>query len=168
MTNGEKVSALMSARGWGYAETAAAVRAQGARTVKYQHIQQLVLHPTRSPRYLLELAAAFGMTAEQFRAWTPGKGNSKGQRADTMEKSETITLEAIAAEVRQQSLALVVLMDWLQQTRPAEVGILTEALESAAVKIGADKSPSTLALMLEAARASGKGKPGRAGRKSAV
>lgn len=42
------------------------VRAQGATNVRYQHIQQLIEFPNRRPRYLPELARAFGYTVEAF------------------------------------------------------------------------------------------------------
>lgn len=66
MLIGERVAALMAENGWSYAEVARRVQAEGARNVRYQHIQQLVEHPTRRPAFLVELAAAFGMSAEQF------------------------------------------------------------------------------------------------------
>lgn len=56
----------MAAEGLTYEAVAARVRAQGAKQVKYQHIQQLVQFPNRVPKYLLELAKAFGYTAEEF------------------------------------------------------------------------------------------------------
>lgn len=49
------------------------VRAQGATNVRYQHIQQLLEFPNRRPRYLPELARAFGMSVEEFLAYSPGK-----------------------------------------------------------------------------------------------
>ena len=71
MSIGEKVQALITSKGWSLEEVAARVRAAGATNVKYQHIQQLLEFPNRKPRYLLELAAAFGMTGEEVMAWTP-------------------------------------------------------------------------------------------------
>lgn len=40
--------------------------------MKYQHIQNLETKPDLSPRYLPELAAAFGKTVEELRYWKEG------------------------------------------------------------------------------------------------
>ena len=69
---GPKIEALMRLKDWNLEQTAEAVRAQGAANVKYQYIQQLLDNPNRVPRYLIELAAAFGMTAEQLKEWKIG------------------------------------------------------------------------------------------------
>jgi hypothetical protein len=66
MLIGEITRGLMEAHGLGVEALAARVRAAGAPNVKYQHIQQLLDTPTRRPRYMLELARAFGMSVEQF------------------------------------------------------------------------------------------------------
>lgn len=66
MLIGEITRALMDAQGLNQEALAARVRAHGAPNVKYQHIQQLLDIPTRRPRYLPELARAFGLTVEQF------------------------------------------------------------------------------------------------------
>lgn len=71
MLIGERVAELMAENDWSFAEVARRVQAEGARNVRYQHIQQLVEHPTRRPGFLVELAAAFGMTAEQFMGRKP-------------------------------------------------------------------------------------------------
>jgi phage repressor protein C with HTH and peptisase S24 domain len=61
----------MRLNGWSLRDLAAKVRAAGAKYVKHQHIQQLVANPKRQPKYLLELAKAAGMTAEQWMSWHP-------------------------------------------------------------------------------------------------
>lgn len=66
MLIGEIVRYLMEQQGLTQRTLAARVRASGAPNVKYQHIQQLIDIPTRSPRYLPALAKAFGLTVEQF------------------------------------------------------------------------------------------------------
>ncbi|MEN5208002.1 helix-turn-helix transcriptional regulator [Stenotrophomonas terrae] len=68
MLVGEIVSHLMESQGLTQRALAARVRANGAPNVKYQHIQQLLDIPTRTPRYLPALARAFGLTVEQFLA----------------------------------------------------------------------------------------------------
>lgn len=75
MLLGEKIQPLMELKGIKtLQELAQRVRDSGAPNVKYQHIQQLIAKPDLAPRYLLPLAKAFGMTAEQLAAWKPGKG----------------------------------------------------------------------------------------------
>ncbi|HHA2747831.1 TPA: hypothetical protein ACOEQV_000199 [Stenotrophomonas maltophilia] len=69
MLIGEITRGLMEAHGLGVEALAARVRAAGAPNVKYQHIQQLLDTPTRRPRYMVELARAFGMSVEQFLSW---------------------------------------------------------------------------------------------------
>ena len=66
MQIGPLIEKLMAAEGLTYEAVAARVRDQGAKHVKYQHIQQLVQHPNRVPKYLLELARSFGYSAEEF------------------------------------------------------------------------------------------------------
>lgn len=66
MLIGEITRLLMDARGLNLEALAARVRAAGAPNVKYQHIQQLLDIPTRRPRFLPELARAFGMNVEEF------------------------------------------------------------------------------------------------------
>lgn len=68
MQIGETVQRLMAEKGLSLEGVAELVRAQGpeARNVKYQHIQQLIEHPNRRPRFLPELAWAFGMSVEEF------------------------------------------------------------------------------------------------------
>jgi hypothetical protein len=156
MNNGEKIQALMLERGWNYADVARAVRAQGAKTVKYQHIQQLVLFPDRAPRYILELAAAFGMTAEQFKHWKPGRSaDSPADEKGVRESASPAYVEPkrevdFAAEVRELSLAMVLVADWIRETRPMEAPALLEALQQGRKEIGGTEEHSTLALMEEA------------------
>ena len=73
MLIGEITRGLMEAHGLGVEALAARVRAAGAPNVKYQHIQQLLDTPTRRPRYIPELARAFGMSVEQFLTWDKGE-----------------------------------------------------------------------------------------------
>lgn len=90
---GETVAQLRAANRWSLQDLAARVRQQGARSVKYQHIQNLENKPDLSPRYLPELAAAFGKTVEELRTWEdgdpalghhpgPGAGNAVGRLLD--------------------------------------------------------------------------------------
>lgn len=72
MQIGDIVSALMKEEDLTLEAVAARVRAAGNPKVRYQHIQQLIEIPTRQPRYLPQLAQAFGMTVEQFLSWKPG------------------------------------------------------------------------------------------------
>lgn len=81
MQIGEIVRALMDRHGLSFEGVAERVRAQGATNVRYQHIQQLLEFPNRRPRYLPELARAFGLTVEQFlsyRAETATRVNDSG------------------------------------------------------------------------------------------
>jgi len=68
---GEIVSALRTANGWTLDELASLVRRAGAKNVKHQHLQQLESKPHTRPRYIIELAAAFGKSVEELRAWHP-------------------------------------------------------------------------------------------------
>jgi len=148
MLTGEKVAAIRALLDWTYAQTAAAVRAHGAKNVRYQHIQQLEENPTRSPRYLLELAAAFGMTAEQFRAWTPGQPVPALANKRAPGVSHPAYTEDIASQVRQLSLALIVLGDWIRETRPVEAKLLHKQLLNAARTLGVDEDQSALGLVI--------------------
>jgi len=69
---GENIAALRAANGWTLQELAANVRRCGAPKVQHQHLQQLEAKPNTRPRYLIELACAFGKTVEELRAWVPG------------------------------------------------------------------------------------------------
>lgn len=69
---GETVAALRVANNWSLQELAARVNQAGAQNVRYQHIQQLESKPDTSPRYLVELARAFGKTVEELRQWDEG------------------------------------------------------------------------------------------------
>lgn len=71
MLPGERLQKLMEFHDLGLEDVASRVRAAGAPSVKYQHIQQLLATPTRRPRYLPELAKAFGMTVEEFLDGSP-------------------------------------------------------------------------------------------------
>jgi hypothetical protein len=74
MQLGEIVQDLMRREGLTFEGVAERVRGQGATNVRYQHIQQLLEFPNRRPRYLPELARAFGMTVEEFLAYKPRPG----------------------------------------------------------------------------------------------
>lgn len=69
---GDILRFLMDQHGVNTATVAERVRRAGATTVRHQHIQQILKHQTAKPRYLIELAAAFGMSAEQFINFRPG------------------------------------------------------------------------------------------------
>lgn len=69
---GENIAALRAANGWTLQELAANVRRCGAPKVQHQHLQQLEAKPNTRPRYLIELACAFGKTVEELRAWQSG------------------------------------------------------------------------------------------------
>lgn len=111
MLIGERVAALMAENGWTFAEVARRVQAAGARNVRYQHIQQLVSHPNRRPAFLVELASAFGMTAEQFMGRKPpahahGKGgvnvstSSQPARSDWHKMRDAQELLRLLGELR--------------------------------------------------------------------
>lgn len=61
----------MRREGLTFESVAERIRARGATNVRYQHIQQLIEFPNRRPRYLPELAHAFGMSVEAFLAYKP-------------------------------------------------------------------------------------------------
>lgn len=69
---GKIVTRLRVGNGWSMQDLAARVRHVGAKNVRYQHIQNLENKPNTSPRYLFELAAAFGKTVEELRSWHDG------------------------------------------------------------------------------------------------
>lgn len=69
---GDIVSALRTENGWTLQELAANIRRQGATNVKHQHLQQLESKPYTSPRYIVELAGAFGKSVEELRTWERG------------------------------------------------------------------------------------------------
>lgn len=73
MQLGEIVLALREANGWSQSDLADRVRACGAQNVQYQHIQNLERAPAMSPRYIVELARAFGKTVEELRNWRHGQ-----------------------------------------------------------------------------------------------
>jgi len=73
MQLGEIVLALREANGWTQGDLADRVRACGAQKVQYQHIQNLERSPAMSPRYIVELARAFGKTVEELRNWRQGQ-----------------------------------------------------------------------------------------------
>lgn len=151
MLNGEKVRALRTARGWSFEETAAQVRSKGAPHVRYQHIQQLEQYPARVPRYLLQLAAAFDMTVEEFDTWSGGPEPSRSRPQDNSVREHAAAYAAtpdLAAEVREISLALIVLVDWIRETRPAEAPLLLRSLESAAKRLGS-RDGSHLHLLIQ-------------------
>lgn len=72
MQLGQIVAGIMKQEGLSLASVAERVRAQGASNVRHQHIQQLIEFPNRRPRYLPELARAFGFTVEELLAWEVG------------------------------------------------------------------------------------------------
>lgn len=71
-TLGENVSALRAGNRWTLSELANRVRRAGAPKVQHQHLQQLESKPHTHPRYIVELAAAFGKTVEDLHDWEPG------------------------------------------------------------------------------------------------
>ncbi len=89
MNNGTRVAAIMRLNNLGYEDVAKRVRAAGSRTVKRQHIEQLVNYPTRQPRYLPNLAKAFGMTVEQWLRWNPQESDEPPPQSVTLPVSET-------------------------------------------------------------------------------
>ena len=149
MLNGEKVTWLRAARGWTLEETAERVRDQGAKQVKYQHIQQLEQFPKRSPRFLLELAAAFGMTAEEFRRWTPPVEGSGGAANMAREAAPAYAGGDLARDIRELSLALVVMGDWIRTTRPIEAPLLEAELRKAAKRLGSGPRDSPLQMVID-------------------
>lgn len=114
MQLGEIVAGLMKQEGLSMAGLAERVRAQGATNVKHQHIQQLIESPNRRPRYLPELAKAFGFTVEQLMSWQPGQspsaiqgssevyGSMSQDMRSALEKmSSTVKLLQYIVEIRQ-------------------------------------------------------------------
>jgi hypothetical protein len=84
MQLGQIVAELMKQEGLSLSGVAERVRAQGAHNVKHQHIQQLIEFPNRRPRYLPELARAFGFTVEQLMAWRPGDIPNRVQESSSV------------------------------------------------------------------------------------
>jgi hypothetical protein len=109
MLIGDITKGLMDAHGLGVEALAARVRAAGAPNVKYQHLQQLLETPTRRPRYLPELAKAFGLTVEQFLQWNGG--DASGSIAASTVQSQTLQLDAptLAASYQLVRLACLAL-----------------------------------------------------------
>ncbi|MBA0362752.1 hypothetical protein [Stenotrophomonas maltophilia] len=109
MLIGDITKGLMDAHGLGVEALAARVRAAGAPNVKYQHLQQLLEIPTRRPRYLPELAKAFGLTVEQFLQWDGATGN--GSLATQSVQSQSLQLDAptLAASYQLVRLACLAL-----------------------------------------------------------
>jgi len=109
MLIGDITKGLMDAHGLGVEALAARVRAAGAPNVKYQHLQQLLDIPTRRPRYLPELAKAFGLTVEQFLQWDGGAAN--GSLAAYPVQSQSLQLDAptLAASYQLVRLACLAL-----------------------------------------------------------
>ena len=109
MLIGDITKGLMDAHGLGVEALAARVRAAGAPNVKYQHIQQLLDIPTSRPRYLPELAKAFGLTVEQFLQWDGGAAN--GSLAAYPVQSQSLQLDAptLAASYQLVRLACLAL-----------------------------------------------------------
>lgn len=115
MQLGQIVAGLMKQEGLSLAGLAERVRAQGATNVKHQHIQQLIEFPNRRPRYLPELAKAFGFTVEQLMSWQPGQtpnpdvhtpssvfGSMSQDMRSALEKmSSTVKLLQYIVEIRQ-------------------------------------------------------------------
>lgn len=104
MQLGQIVAGLMKQEGLSLAAVAERVRAQGASNVKHQHIQQLIEFPNRRPRYLPELAKAFGYTVEQLMAWKPGDKPGRVQQGsvvlDAMSHDMRSGLERMASAVK--------------------------------------------------------------------
>lgn len=84
----------MQAHGLGLETLAARVRAAGAPNVKYQHLQQLLDIPTRRPRYLPELARAFGLSVEQFLAWNGVNADDHLPLPSANAQSQSVQLDA--------------------------------------------------------------------------
>lgn len=81
MQLGEIVLALRTANGWSQQQLAANITRVLGKKVNWQSIQQLEAKPNTRPRYIIELAGAFGKTVEELRAWRPGMPNYGGNRA---------------------------------------------------------------------------------------
>lgn len=73
MQLGEIAAALRAANGWTLKDLAVQIRRAGASNVKHQHLQQLESKPQMRPRYVIELASAFGKSVEDFLSWEPGQ-----------------------------------------------------------------------------------------------
>lgn len=107
MQTGEILASLMTEHDLNLRAVADRVRAQGARNVRYQHIQQLLEFPTRRPRFLPELAAAFGLTVEQFLAYQPGSSSSVREEGAVYAASHPLGMdpEILASSTRLVRLA---------------------------------------------------------------
>jgi phage repressor protein C with HTH and peptisase S24 domain len=79
---GETTQRLRRSRGWSTRDLAKRVRAKGATNVQHQHIQQLEKEPNRQPRYFSELAAAFGLTVEEFQYLEAASAQKFAELAD--------------------------------------------------------------------------------------
>lgn len=113
MQIGPLIEKLMAAEGLTYENVAARVRAQGAAHVKYQHIQQLVQFPNRRPKYILELARAFGFTVEEFMGLAAASNRISEPRAlytpaSLPVRSRLATMEDAVALLRR----MVAARDW--------------------------------------------------------
>lgn len=90
---GEIVAKLREANGWSMKDLALRVQRSGATNVQYQHIQQLEKNPSTSPRYIVELAVAFGKSVEDLRSWLEGMpafGPNDGHDAGDSEVREPV------------------------------------------------------------------------------
>lgn len=113
MQLGQIVGGIIKQEGLSLASVAERVRAQGATNVRHQHIQQLLEFPNRRPRYLPELARAFGFTVEQLLAWKPGdpvgapgrsevhESMSQGMRSALERMSSAVKLLQYIVDIRQ-------------------------------------------------------------------
>jgi transcriptional regulator with XRE-family HTH domain len=69
---GTTVAALRAENGWTQQELARRITRAGTTVVRYQSVQQLENTPHMRPRYLIQLATAFGKTVEELQNWAPG------------------------------------------------------------------------------------------------
>lgn len=72
MDLGDIVAALMDANGWNAPELARQVTVIRKKKTSRQNIEDVVFKRALRPRYLMELAKAFGKSAEDLVAWRPG------------------------------------------------------------------------------------------------
>lgn len=107
MQIGEIVRALMDRHDLSFEAVAERVRAQGATNVRYQHIQQLIEFPNRRPRYLPELARAFGLSVEQFLEFRASMTTAVNESAAVYLPSHLLRIdpETIAAALKLVRLA---------------------------------------------------------------
>jgi hypothetical protein len=122
MQMGEIVQDLMRREGLTFEGVAERVRGQGAPNVRYQHIQQLLEFPNRRPRYLPELARAFGMTVEEFLAYKPSGGARVNESRAPWPTSQVLRIEpeTIAAALKLVRLAFANLGLEIDQEENAE------------------------------------------------